>query len=272
MRVAGVALRSLRAGVLVCAGLVAGASDADEPDGPDWTDRFFANCDLPRPVAGADGAAPSVSWERADGARRLRVSVRPGDVGRCHSDDRPRDGAPFWERVELRQSDSLPDGVRSTITFDATFREGFTGKRETFFQLHGWSKTCRSAPLAMLQFDWRTLKVLLLQPEAPGTARPGLRQRGALFSALPDAPPLSALKGGAHRFELSFDARERPYKVGLAVDGDVLLPPTEIHAEPCATPRIKIGIYRPGRLNPAPSEILIGDLRIATEGKRLAAN
>lgn len=235
---------------------------AEEFRDADWTVGFYDNCRLPCSVTDDPDRRPtSMAWVGPGQDRKLAVSLLPGDVGGCQSDSSPRDGAPYWERAEIIQYDTLLPGDRHLISFTATFDKGFVGKRETFFQIHGWSKSCPSAPLVMLQFDWRHLQaqVLTLPPEdmaAAGAARGRLEQR------LTRRPHIDDLRGRENQFDIQFDRSTRPNRLTLLLNGEVLLENQEVYAMDCAEPRIKMGIYRPGGQNPAPSRLLLDKVRL----------
>lgn len=237
---------------------------ADEFKDTDWNIGFYDNCRLPCTVTTDQDTRPkSITWYESLTDRQLAFSVIPGDVGGCSSDSQPRDGAKYWERAEIIQYQPLADNHRYEISFQARFDKGFAGKRETFFQLHGWSKSCNAAPLMMLQFDWRHLKaqVLALSPEdalAGHSAARGDLQRVAMMPV-----QLDTVKSRDNRFEVIFDRTVDPNTVSLALNGMVLFENQPIHVVPCAEPRIKFGIYRPGGLNPGASRWFLDKVMVS---------
>ena len=226
----------------------------------DWSHSFFKNCAAPN--------ATALVWAEHRGDRVLRATLEPGDPGQCRSDSTPRHGARYWERAELRQRGDLPLGTRHDIRFQARFVEGFSGREETFFQIHGFSQTCGTGPLLMLQFDGRLLKAQVLKRESdPSKGSANRGERGALVwvradkNAAPDVS-LDALRDRTLQFRMALDLTDRSPKVSLYLNGRPLLEDEPIHVSRCATPHVKVGIYRPGQRNPHTSVVEIDDLRI----------
>lgn len=254
-------LRATLASALLCVLPFSGL--AEEFRDNDWNTGFYDNCGLPCGRNQASDLRPaSADWVTDGPDRKLAITLMPGDVGGCRSDDSPRDGAPYWERAELVQYTVMEKGQRHVISFDAEFDQGFTGRRETFFQIHGWSKTCNSAPLLMLQWDWRTLRALVLAQSPQEIAGKPATQRGHLQSALTDAPQLADLLGRTNSFDIQFDRTTSPETLTVVLNGHVLLNGYPVHVIDCAEPRIKIGIYRPGQINPVASRLLIDRVRL----------
>lgn len=228
----------------------------------DWNTGLFANCDLPRSYR-VDKQQQSVFWSEGSEDTKLHVNLHPGDVGACSSDRTPRDGAAYWERAELIQSGNMPQGMHSLVRFQADFAKGFTGKRETFFQIHGWTKQCQSAPLIMVQFDWRVLRVKVLKPDAE--AADPASSRGRLEAVEQEIIPLADLKGKKNQFEISFDRSTFPNLVSVTLNGLPLVDNEPVHVVDCAVPRVKMGIYRPGNINPAVSKLILDDVQITQD-------
>lgn len=237
---------------------------ADEFKDTDWNIGFYDNCRLPCTITTDQDKRPkSITWYESLTDRQLAFSVLPGDVGGCSSDSAPRDGAKYWERAEIIQYQPLANNHRFEISFQARFDKGFSGKRETFFQLHGWSKSCDAAPLMMLQFDWRhlTAQVLALSPEEAETGQ--FTARGDLRRVAMQPIHLDTLTSRDNRFEVVFDRTVDPNTVSLALNGTVLFDDHPIHVVPCAEPRIKFGIYRPGGLNPGASRWFLDKVMVS---------
>lgn len=226
----------------------------------DWSLGLFNSCQPPCDIFNATPDRPaSFDWITGPNGKAMQVSLLPGDVGGCRSDTSPRHGAPFWERAELTQYGHLEAGLRHEISFDAQFDKGFAGKKETFFQIHGWTKSCPSAPLLMLQFDWRHLKARVLKvtdPEEMDLAFP----RGDLVSMLENPPHLDEMRNRVNNFHVIFDRTQITPTLEIHVNGVSLMPPTQVHMVKCAEPKMKIGIYRPGAINPAPSRLIFDRL------------
>lgn len=225
----------------------------------DWNTEFYNNCGLPCTVP-EPGREISLKWRSIGGDRKLQVSLMPGDTGGCSSDQLARNGANYWERAEILQMGHLADGVRNEVSFDVEFIEGFTGKRETFFQIHGWTPDCPAAPLIMAQFDWRVLKLLVLKPDNDAIDPQG--SRGHLENALDQRISLQSLQGRVNRFRVILDRTTNPNHVDIVLNNRFLIEGEPVHTVSCAVPRLKIGIYRPGDVNPETSVALYDDVQI----------
>ncbi len=250
--------------------LVAAPVLATEYRDTDWNIGLYDSCTLPCTWSVDDDRMQSVEWIGPEQSQELAVTVLPGDLGGCQSDATSRDGAKFWERAELTQYSYLADGQRYHIRFNAEFELGFTGKRETFFQIHGWSRTCQSAPLMMLQFDWRHLRALVLKvvdEEDYSTPNP----RGDLVQVIDQKPELDELKGRTNVFDIQFDRASDPATITLVVNGQVLAENEIVHIVDCAEPRTKFGIYRPGEQNPAPSRVVFDKINIEGSSEPICA-
>ncbi len=228
----------------------------------DWSHGFRSNCPLPSDTA--------VRFRDVGADRKLAFTLNPGDIGGCSSDAKPRHGARFWERAELKQASTLAVGQTHRITFEATFAQGFRGKAETFFQIHAWSSDCKSAPLLMLQFDKKRLKTHVLQRNSTkfkaGTSR---GTKGALAEIKTSnrarkALTSEALEGGTHRFDITFDTSHRVARMTVQMDGVTLVRNERVHLQRCAKPHVKFGIYRPGTQNKKTSVLLIDDVIISS--------
>ncbi|RVT84056.1 hypothetical protein DXV76_10160 [Rhodobacteraceae bacterium CCMM004] len=226
----------------------------------DWTVTLHDNCGLPVPSSRAVHAdrQGSVRWTTVGKDRQLIFHLRRGDRGRCRSDDRPRHGAPFWERAELRQIGALDPLRRHRISLTAKFADGFIGRRETFLQIHGWTGDCPSAPLAMLQMHRRALRATLLTVPPSSDAE----RRGTLRPVPMDRIDVTDLRDSDTAIVLDLDMTARPYLASLTVNGQTLFSERPVHAVPCAVPRIKLGIYRPGGINPGRSTLIVDDIRV----------
>ncbi len=218
----------------------------------DWNAALLANCRLPSPQA--------VTWAGTAQDPQLAFTLNPGDRGGCRADTRRRNGAPYWERAELIQAGHMPRGTVQEISFTANFTEGFLGQRETFFQIHGWTKSCNAAPLLMLQFHQRQMRAMVLTADIPGSA-----ERGNLRQKAMGTPRIDDLIGRDTQFRILFDQSGPQPTLTLIVNGRTLMKRQPVHMAPCAKPAVKMGIYRPGAQNPARSALVIDDLLISRQ-------
>lgn len=98
----------------------------------DWSHKFYGDCGLPE---------NSVNWVTDDTTKFLRFSLKDGQKGFCSSDRQNRGGAPYWERAELisgtgpKSKFVLRPVNKYHIKLRVRFVEGFTGDRESIFQL-----------------------------------------------------------------------------------------------------------------------------------------
>lgn len=219
----------------------------------DWSVSFYDNCGFPVTM----GTDQSVSWVTANGDRKLRFILRPGDRGRCYSDNEFRHRARFWERAEVREAGALKLGGAYRIEAEFTPLQGFTGERETFFQIHGWAKGCETYPPIMLKFDRGRLQVWVLRGLASG--------QGGHKAVQTHNLRVKTLIGQANQLVLDFDTRTSPGQVSVMVNGQSIVSNAAVEFADCAKPHVKMGIYRPGGKGSGTSEILFDDLTI-TQG------
>ena len=177
----------------------------------DWNVEFYDNCDLPD--------SSSVRWVTEGKETFLRFTLKNGQVGGCSTDAIARAKAPFWERAEMKQANTLKKGDKDyVLTFRARFLKGFTFARESFLQIHQGVPGCRVGPAMMF------------------------RSLGGYF-------------GGAHiadiigkwiNVRLNFNLEKKQHE--LYFDDKRIFSSGYYFREvqPCGEPFLKFGIYRPG--------------------------
>ncbi|WP_371156625.1 hypothetical protein [Jannaschia sp. 2305UL9-9] len=242
---------------------------ADNFGDDDWNMTLYDNCELPGGKNHYDLAkADSVYWsdKTKAGDSKLNFKLRRGDIGGCSSDKKRRHGAPFWERAELKARTGLADEMVHKISFEATFVKGFNGKRETFFQIHGWSNSCPSAPWLMMKFSHRKMEIEVLRGAHEGNEDLDTGHRGEMVSILDNGPKIADLKGVAQNFEIRLDRTVYPAEVSVSMNGKAVIPTTQIEHETCGDPTVKLGIYRPGEINPGTSHIAFDDVKVTSVG------
>jgi hypothetical protein len=248
---------------LICAlivGLVcstqAGASGKTYRD-RDWNVKTIDNCGFPR-TGGKDASA---SWVRVDGEKKLKFTLHAGDKGECSTDQKARHRAPYWERAEVRQDPKMKPGKLQKISFEATFLEGFTGDRETFFQIHAWDKGCPAYPLVMMKSQKGRLVVWSLHKvSGSGTEGSGRGQHREVQSSRVSIP---ALYGTPQQFEMDLDTRTSPGRLTVRMNGKTIVSNASTQFAPCARPHIKFGIYRPGGAGSGTSSVLIDKVQMS---------
>lgn len=224
------------------------AADRTRYKDKDWNESFVESCGLHRPN--------SIQRVTLEGDQKLQVTLQRGDIGQCSTDNKARHRAPFWERAEVSQSNSFRTGHRYRISAEVTFLQGFTGDRETFFQIHGWATDCTKAyPPVMMKFRNGKLAIETLRGASashPGNHRNALRKKILVTS----------LYGKPLTLALEFDTRTQPGKLSVSLSGSELISDAPVSFAPCAIPHIKFGIYRPGGQGSQTSQVLFDDLQV----------
>ena len=188
----------------------------------DWNVSFYENCDLPE--------YSSTEWVREGGERFLRFTLKDGQVGGCSNDNRARHRAPYWERAEAKQTNTLEQDRDYTLTFMLRFVKGFEGGREGFMQLHQYVSECRVGPRIMLKFD-----------------------EGELLDTYPKPVPIKDIRGKWIKARMDFNP-DNTYS--LYFDGKKVIDDYPVRQPiPCGGPHLKIGIYRPGGSGAATSVV-----------------
>ncbi len=243
----------------------AAAAMAQDFQDSDWSLGLYRNCALPAP--------DSVSWVSKSGDQKLQFKISPKDVGGCSSDARARNGARFWERAELRQRGGLAKAKTHDIRFQATVVSGFTGREETFFQIHGWTSKCSSAPLVMMRFHRKRLEVHVLKKTSDRTKSGAISrgEKGALVNETKSIKlrrdlTLAKLAGKPLNFQVLFDADRIKPRLTVKMNGQTLVDNAQMYVRDCSNPHVKAGIYRPGKQNKKTSILWFDDLTIRTSG------
>ncbi|WP_298680411.1 heparin lyase I family protein [uncultured Lentibacter sp.] len=225
----------------------------------DWNVRAVDNCGFPN----TSRKDPSVSWVRINGDKKLKFTLRQGEKGKCSTDQKPRHRAPYWERAEVRQDPKMRLGSISMISFEATFLEGFTGDRETFFQIHSWDNGCSAYPLAMMKSQKGRLVVWSLHKVSGDGTGAGAGQHREVQAQSVRIPQLY---GKPIKFELDLDTRTSPGKLSVRMNGRTIVSDAATSFAPCARPHMKFGVYRPGGAGSSTSTVLIDDV-VVKKGK-----
>jgi hypothetical protein len=224
--------------------------------GKGWNVSAYDNCGLPV----TRGDSKSISWVKTDAGRKLRVVLNPGDVGKCSTDNQARHRAPYWERAELHQKGELKPGRVHKLSAEFTLLRGFTGDRETFFQIHGWNGSCHAYPPMMMMFDRGSLRVWALR----GVSGSGIKGsgRGQHKPVQQRSISTASLIGKPQALEVVFDNRSTPGKLSVSLNGQPVVSQARVDFAPCAKPHFKMGIYRPGGKGSKTSEILFDKVMV----------
>jgi len=227
-----------------------------------WTTAFYANCKLPS----SKNHGKSVSWVKIGKDRKVQFKLLPGQVGGCSTDDMARHSAPFWERAELRQKDHMRLGLIHRISFEALFLEGFTGERETFFQIHGWNGTCHAYPPLMMKFHNGRLRIDVLANVGEKAGQKWMsNEQGSHRSLQLRTIKIENLYNLPQQFDVVLDTTgERSGLLSIYLNGVGVVEKAKIEYAPCAKPHVKFGIYRPGK-GSVTSRVLFDNLSIRQE-------
>lgn len=237
--------------------LVLPAVAQDRYTDSDWNVQAVVSCGLPE---ARSGTSP-VDWVMVQGDRKLGFTLYPGQFGRCSTDTQARHRAPFWERAEFNLTHQITFDRPMRISFEATFVKGFTGNRETFFQIHGWNANCDAYPPLMLNVQKGRLEVQALTfPDSilkTFYVSPKGRHRPLTSKAI----DITKHMGRPLKFDLTLRP-QAPQKshLTLKLNGQSISEGTVAYAS-CAVPYIKFGIYRPGG-NTAVSKVLFDDITV----------
>lgn len=224
----------------------------------DWNTALYSNCGFPKAVE----EKKNVKWVKVNSDQKLLFSLHPGQIGKCSTDNMARHSAPYWERAEIRQRGSMKIGEAYSIKFNATFLEGFDGRQETFFQIHGWNDNCRAYPPVMMHFSSGTLNIWALRGVKKNAGSEWLSSsQGSHQSVQTKSVRIESLRGKETPFEIIFDTKNGGL-LSVLVNGRYVVKSTKVEYSPCAKPHMKMGIYRPGGKGSKKSSILFDDVTI----------
>jgi len=189
----------------------------------DWNQTFYDNCQMPN--------KDSLTWITEKNNNFLRFSLGNKDVGRCSSDNKKRNSAPYSERAELKQRVGLSKNAVYQIDFEVRFVEGFSGEKETFFQIHQGVSGCRVGPPVMLRFDDSELNLQIKTSDTKSMTYKRMDWK------------INDLLGEWHKFRIIFDTKSN--KLTISINSDLVLNSIFKLSE-CGIPHTKLGIYRKG--------------------------
>lgn len=181
---------------------------------------------------------------KIEGDSKILVSLRPGDVGKCSTDAKPRNNAKIWERAEIKQVGHLKSGGSSEIQFEFQILQGFSGSREGFFQIHAHDKDCWAYPPLMLGFDRGQLVIRTLRNV--NQTSENVVSKGSHKSFKISGYSAAAFRGAPKTFLIRYDAHPSSGTVSVAIDGSEVLKSQRIEIAACGKPHVEFGIYRPG--------------------------
>ncbi len=191
----------------------------------DWNLEFYDNCGLP--------TNRSVQWIKEDENKFIRFRLDTKHYGMCSSDRNARNKAPYWERAELKQVDSLKRGVGYKLEFHARFMEGYDGNREAFWQIHSCSSRSCCRPPIIIKFNDGVLMLSAIKPS-------GERSSNHISSV-----KITDLLGKWSDIVLKFSTNAFP-KISLELNQKTIFDKIRFTIPKCGIPHFKFGIYRPG--------------------------
>ena len=204
----------------------------------DWNLTFYENCSLPK--------MDSLQWIKEGKNKFIRFRLDDKHYGGCSTDRRARHSAPYWERAEVKQTNSLQRNTRYELKFKVRFVAGFAGAREDFWQMHAsTSSSCHHPPL-MTKFHFGEL-MMALSRNKKGSTSDGAGHTPHYSSKQPNAKAvrISTLIGKWYTVRYKFDTSEYP-EVSLYLNDDVIFSEIPYQISRCGIPHFKFGIYRPG--------------------------
>ena len=208
----------------ILSGLFLALSACQTGNDKDWNLSFYDNCGMPQ--------SDSIQWIEQGKNKFIRFQLRDKDYGGCSSDRMRRHGAPYWERAELKQSTTLAWNTKYELAFKIRFVEGFSGDRESFWQIHAYNSPCRAKPPIMIKINFGYL-ILAAQREGGGHI---LHISGI---------KIWDLIGKWNNVKLNFDTTSSP-EISLYLNDKEIFLNVPFWVEECGMPHFKFGIYRPG--------------------------
>ena len=213
---------------------------------------FEKNCKVPK---------GSIKTIKIDGEKYTQFTLKDKDKGGCSTDIKPRHGAPYWERAELAQKNTLSKKKIHEISFKVKITEGFNGIRENFFQIHNYNKNLMAVyPSIMLKFDTGNFQEL-------DTGNFQINYLKSFICVKKREKYCVQAAGGFEKKKFKtlttddFLNKWMNFKIVISkiinekgsltifINDNKVLDNAVVHFPKKGTPRIKYGIYRPGKLS-----------------------
>jgi len=225
-----------------CANQVEANQDYREYSDRDWNVRFTNGCGHPR--------KDSITRVRIEGDRWTRAELRPGDIGKCQTDNRNLWGQIYMERAELSQKDEFKIGSVYELSWKMIFEQGYTGKNETFFQVHSQRNPCLGKVIVQMRMHYGKMTIDVTRGvHRVGDSDSGARFEGKYVPARMSRPVrISELYGKELSFRALLDFTDNK-KISLWMNEELLVDSATLDFAPCARPYLKFGVYRPGPPN-----------------------
>ena len=191
----------------------------------DWNLKFYDNCGMPK--------NSSVQWIEEGKNKFLRFQLDNKHYGECASDRKIRHNAPYWERAELKQISSLTRNAKYQLEFQVRFLEGFSGNRESFWQIHSCAGQSCCRPPVMIKFSEGKLGLSAMD------------RAGRKSSTYISNVKIEDLIGRWSIFVLEFQTTDTA-NISLSLNGNNIFSDIPFVIPKCGNPHLKFGIYRPG--------------------------
>ena len=213
---------------------------------------FEKNCRVPK---------GSIKTIKIDGEKYTQFTLKDKDKGGCSTDIKSRHGFPYWERAELAQRNTLSKKKIHEISFKVKITEGFNGIGENFFQIHNYNKNLYAVyPSFMLKFDTGNFQELdvgnfqvnylkdfyCLEKKGKYCAKSAGGFEKKNFKTLTTNDFLN--KWLNFKIVISKIINEKG-SLTIFINDNKILDNAVVHFPKKGTPRIKYGIYRPGKLS-----------------------
>ncbi len=212
----------------------------------DWNIYFYDNCGLP--------SNNNLNWIKEKNNKFLRFQLSDKQIGKCSSDNKIRNGAPYWERTELKQKGILKKNTSYEIKFKARLVDGFQNDYEYFFQIHGYSSKKCNTPILFLQTKGKNkhLRLLLRKyvSEKNGNIsnliKKGLFKKYKLATNNNQRIFVKDILNKWVNIKLLIHFKKTDGILDMYFNEEKVIENQSFDMLRCHTPHVKFGIYRPG--------------------------
>jgi len=216
----------------------------------DWNVYFYDNCVFPS----YKKENRNLRWIKEKNNKFLRFQLSNKQIGKCSSDNKIRNGAPYWERAELKQVSIFKKNTSYEIKFKVRFIKGFQNDYEYFFQIHGYSSKECNSPILFIQTKGRNkhLRVLLRKyPSERDNNISNLIKKGSFkkYKLATNSSRRIFIKDILNKWtniKLLIHFKKTDGILDMYFDEEKVLEKQSFDILKCHTPHIKFGIYRPG--------------------------
>ena len=232
--------------ILFCLTSSVGYSKGGNYKDTDWNMTFYDNAGFP--------SDESLRWMEENENKFLRFSLHNKQMGKSVSDDKKKNGAPFMERVELKQVGTFEKKSTYEINFKFRLIEGFKNDKENIFQIHGYNTKKCNAPLVMLQFKDKENSLRLSLRQFPSNRKDTVKNlikdshwskyELSTKSSKRIFPKDIMNKWTTIKFLIKFD--DINGKLDMFFNDEKIEENLSFDTLSCDTPHIKFGIYRAG--------------------------